>query len=142
MAFIQQSAIPGIVGYITISGYALPASRWQFQMNGSSIAIPTVCSRNYVDMLPGFRTVTINAEGFVRDAYNPFTAPRNQWLLTYQDIKCYIDNPDQGNTFAQAPQALITSWTYLDDAAGTCNFKLEAVGSFKFYDFSGREGNP
>jgi len=128
----RGTPVSGVTGSLSINGYFYPADSWEWNMESSSIELPTVPSVPWVDQQTGLKRLMFTATGTVQSGFNPFLpAGGNVYLNKYHTVFVYLND----TLYATCNKILITRWDYKDEADGTARYITMGVGSWRFSNF-------
>lgn len=133
------TATPGKEAGINIGGYDFPCDSWKVRLYTSSIALPSVASGAYVDIIPGgHKQCVLRATGVWCSDFNIFSTA-HAYLASYKTIILQIDegeDPDEGTQLVM-PSAFLQEWEPETSVDGIARFSLLAIGNYTFNDFGG-----
>lgn len=129
-----QTWISGTTGVVAINSTVYPANSWEWLTSAGHSPLPTVSSMPFIDMQTGAKQMIFRASGTAAQGFNPFLTPAAKpYLNTYCSIGVtginVVGLPLTGATCAAA---LISEWSYRDEADGMCTWQVTAYGSWIF----------
>lgn len=134
MAGTWYMPIEGTEGIFYGDDEEYPATRWTLLVPTDAIALGSVASCPFYDVIPGFTgPAVIVMSGIQRRGFNPFLSGRNMFQGTYHKIQLATH---AGNYYT-FPSAMVQEWQWDDSVPASPVWSCKLLSNWKFTDWSG-----